>query len=820
MWIAIANGIGTRQGVGGGVGPTPPPYTPPLDTYTDAAVAYSVRLLRTAYSGSSMRVRRFVPPYDEQDIGFTAAGDLDEAAIVAFGGSDALTVSAWYDQSGQSNHAEQITPGSQPEIYDGAAVITENGKPAVYLSGTQYMSPSEGFTTFPQSTFNVFRKSATGIGGVWGLGGNYSDTYNHTEIVEYNGDLRVFYTPTSGSFDSVSIAVTQAEQTLVATNLVGSNATIYKNSQESATKTNLGGATTEFLFLKPRHSLGVYLQESIFYESDQDPAGNRTSIESNINGYFDIYTVYNPDPATSGFLFDYPDAAAAYSVRQLNNNATSAMRVRRTVAPFDEQDIGFDGSGDLDESAISTFGGTDPLTVSAWYDQSSQQRHAEQITPGNQPQIYDGAAVITENEKPAVDFLNNNGPLLTFTQVDFTGAMHLSSVLMQSSFYYSFGGDGGNTFTIHISPTTFRYSLKSPIGNFTASSTLSDNEQFITQLSRDSSNQIETFVNDVAGDSRTNSGDFGFDRIGGRTTGNYRDKIQEFILWTADHSANQSDISTNINTYFDIYTEYNPDPATSGFLFDYPDAAAAYSVRQLNNNATYAMRVRRTVAPFDEQDIGFDGNGDLDETAITTFGGSDVLTVSSWYDQSGDQNHAEQITPGAQPEIYNGTAVITENGKAFLKFRGGNGGNESLSMATTVTCETMFSVVANDTAGFLAYYLYSSGANVGFYSGGTFQVSANGPGVLAGATSASISGTVTGQTLLYNDHNGTGWEVGQDGGTASQAIATTSKNIDQIVRPTTNLQVEKFQECIIWDIDKSSNRTAIETNINTYFTIY
>ena len=154
---------------------------------------------------------------------------MDEAAIVAFGGSDVLNVSAWYDQSGQSRHATQIAPNLQPQIYDGAAVITDSGKPAVYLSGSQYLSTTSSFTTFPQTTFNVFRKSANGIGGVWGLGGAYSDTYNHTEIVEYNGNLQVFYKPTSGAFDSVSIAVTQAQQTLAVTNLVGSNATLYRN---------------------------------------------------------------------------------------------------------------------------------------------------------------------------------------------------------------------------------------------------------------------------------------------------------------------------------------------------------------------------------------------------------------------------------------------------------------------------------------------------------------------------------------------------------------------------------------------------------------
>jgi hypothetical protein len=300
-----------------------------------------------------------------------------------------------------------------------------------------------------------------------------------------------------------------------------------------------------------------------------------------------------------------------------------------------------------------------------------------------------------------------------------------------------------------------------------------------------------------------------------------------------------------------------------------PSPAAAYSVRLLDSAvgvSSYtgaAMRVRRVTGTGntgndDEADVAFDTS--LTEptisldSAVSNFsaGGSNATTlgqflnvgtvggttytdadslapntaaayVDEWKDQSGNANHATQGTPSNQPQIHSGTVntdLNTENGKPFLKFRGGNGGNESLSMTSQVSCETIFSVLANDTAGFLAYYLFTTGANLGFYSGGTFQVSVNGPGVLATNTLGSISGTVTGQTLLYNDHNGTGWEVGQDGGTASQVIATSNKAIDQIVRPSTNLQVEKFQECIIWDSDQSSNRTAIESDINTYFSIY
>ena len=83
-----------------------------------------------------MRVRRAVPPYDtSRTSALRQVATWTQAAIVAFGGSDVLTVSAWYDQSGQSNHATQITPNSQPQIYNGTAVITVDGKPAIDFDG-------------------------------------------------------------------------------------------------------------------------------------------------------------------------------------------------------------------------------------------------------------------------------------------------------------------------------------------------------------------------------------------------------------------------------------------------------------------------------------------------------------------------------------------------------------------------------------------------------------------------------------------------------------------------------------------------------------
>ena len=60
-----------------------------LDLYPNAAVGYSLRKLRNAYSGSAIRVRRLVDN-TEQDFGFDINGDLDVAGIESFFGNNLL----------------------------------------------------------------------------------------------------------------------------------------------------------------------------------------------------------------------------------------------------------------------------------------------------------------------------------------------------------------------------------------------------------------------------------------------------------------------------------------------------------------------------------------------------------------------------------------------------------------------------------------------------------------------------------------------------------------------------------------------------------
>jgi len=367
-----------------------------LADYPDAVLAFSVRKLSNT-AIKCMRVRRAVAPFDEKDIGFTAGGDLDEAAIVAFGGSDELRVAAWYDQSGQSIHATNITPTAQPEIYNGTAVFVENGKPTIQFvapNGTNRslslrpLDYSAALTEGEMFTAVKWLGSALSRGG-WKISTQSQDMhfpyYGGSVYDNFGSTSRYSFSPsvTLNNFNLYNAVTTPTEFTA---RLNGNVETTSASNTVSFDDGTLGGTI----------GMDHHFSEWILFASSKSTV-ERTAIENNINDYFEI--VVNDEAATSGFLFDYPNAAVAYSVRQLNNNAEFAMQVMR--ADGGTKNIGFDGNGDLDTQAIIDFSGGNAVRVNRFYDQTGAQNHSVSIaTPTNNTLIYDGTSIITENGMP------------------------------------------------------------------------------------------------------------------------------------------------------------------------------------------------------------------------------------------------------------------------------------------------------------------------------------------------------------------------------------------------------------------------------------
>jgi hypothetical protein len=93
-------------------------------------------------------------------------------------------------------------------------------------------------------------------------------------------------------------------------------------------------------------------------------------------------------------------------------------------------------------------------------------------------------------------------------------------------------------------------------------------------------------------------------------------------------------------------------------------AAIAYSTRRLFT--AYSGPAIRVVRSSDatETDIGFDGDGDLDTSALLTFVGSGDGSIVTWYDQTGNGRHSTATVTAKARVVISGTLQTTTNGRA------------------------------------------------------------------------------------------------------------------------------------------------------------
>lgn len=158
------------SGQGQPVSVTVTPSDRPLDSFPAAASAYSVRQLRSAYTGPLMRVRR-ASDNAQQNIGATMAGTLDTSALAGFCGSASCFVTRWYDQSGSFNDAVQAAPANQPRIaVSGAVERNGAGKIALRtLSITNVLNAGAPMATSAEFTVLMSMQTAA-IASQWAWG--------------------------------------------------------------------------------------------------------------------------------------------------------------------------------------------------------------------------------------------------------------------------------------------------------------------------------------------------------------------------------------------------------------------------------------------------------------------------------------------------------------------------------------------------------------------------------------------------------------------------------------------------------------------------
>jgi hypothetical protein len=105
----------------------------------------------------------------------------------------------------------------------------------------------------------------------------------------------------------------------------------------------------------------------------------------------------------------YSGLAAAYSLRRVSASYSGNVIDVRRDSDNTTGSIGFDALGNLDTGSLLAFvtgsAGTGSGFVAQWYDQSGNNRHATQTATGSQPLIVSSGSLVTENGKPALNFL-------------------------------------------------------------------------------------------------------------------------------------------------------------------------------------------------------------------------------------------------------------------------------------------------------------------------------------------------------------------------------------------------------------------------------
>jgi hypothetical protein len=101
-----------------------------LDKTGSAAAAFSLRRLRSNYTGNCIRVRRS-SDNTELDIKFGGDGVVDTSTLLNFVGSGNGFVSVWWDQSENGRNASNGTASRQPRIVTDGVLEIRNNRPAM-----------------------------------------------------------------------------------------------------------------------------------------------------------------------------------------------------------------------------------------------------------------------------------------------------------------------------------------------------------------------------------------------------------------------------------------------------------------------------------------------------------------------------------------------------------------------------------------------------------------------------------------------------------------------------------------------------------------
>jgi hypothetical protein len=741
--------------------------TPILDGYTGASAAYSLRKLSTTYTGPAIRVRRS-SDNQETNIGFNSSGNLDTIALSIFAtdmvSTDSVFVTTWYDQSGNGKHATQTTATNQPQIVNSGVVHLKNGKPSIYFSGNKMMTTTANVVSTgnqPYSIYGVSHNVGVSSSTLFYIGSGSGNNGIGLQVIA-GGSLRHFWY----TAEYVSYASTINNQYYYSLEFNGSN--VYTSRNDSTSLLSTGKTKNT---LSPTLMIGKmvnwnewyngYHQELIIFDNYNTNEVS-TGIRSNINTYYSAYTQDTN-----------PLVAAGYSLRKLSSDYTgSAIRVRRS-ADNAETNIGF-VNGNLDEASLISFAGsTNSFLYTEEFDNAYWTKTAVTITSNS--------GVAPDGTQTA-DLLQENA----------------------GSGYHYVSRSNTSLFSVNSSWNMSFYVKKSP------DNTLSSNRIMLRQFKNDyyvdggttAVFNLESGSVDYYHEGNAMGGTLG---ILGATMANQGNGWWRCSMWGTRPASVWGGQSTDVSIAIGrATTATGLAPVTGAWTGDVNAKYFIWGVQLTFKNTDTSYL---SIKPYTKATNLYPGGA----------------YVTTWFDQSGNGRNLTQTTAANQPLVMEDGTVLKLNGKPTLSFYFGGLTRRWIGMAAnSTTINPPFSMFLNIKLASATDSKIVSGLEnnknfgISSWTGNwtptyTFYGSDN--NWIAG----DLANTNNSIHFIYTSVMESS-KIGRNGTTYTKGISPGAWKAVQI--GTSDSGQFYASELLFFYGDKTGSRTSIESNMNSYYSVY
>jgi hypothetical protein len=522
--------------------------------YGTPAAAYSVRKVRTAYSGALMDVRRSIDNVTSS-IGYVSNGDLDTGSLLDFvlpgrstlpGNYSGLAaayslrrVSASY--SGNAIDVRRIWDNTTSSIgFDASGNLDTGSLLSFTTSGSNILLNSNDFSSNAKYSVQV---TSSAILGPYGIGsGSFINETNATSFHSFDYNINPVNT---SSVHTISCFVKKQERRYVGLAFAYNSTNYsYVNFDLNTTSSiNSGSAGTGYSFISSSIN---FVTDGWFRLSLTGTAGlpdfyPRLFLSNNSSSGFPTYT---GEPGTGSYVYGFQYTTGS------------------TVQPYIETT----GTARYNVGNTSSFG-----YVTKWYDQSGNARHATQTVTGSQPLIVSSGSLVTENGRPALRFLATNSSSLNLPNSPLSGSnafgLYAIANFSSSNSYEMLYAEAPPSITtgVEIRRNSVANSLQyiTGDGTYPAGTASIDNRQILISINRNALVSNTAFVNGALDATLATSSNVITSTsasIGRRYGDDYYfdGTIQEMSFFTGSAaSSSRALIENNINTYYNVYTSSN-----------------------------------------------------------------------------------------------------------------------------------------------------------------------------------------------------------------------------------------------------------------------